>query len=278
MIIDTHAHLYLPTFDADRPEVVARAEQAGVEMILMPAVDLASTHLALDLADGDERLRAMAGIHPSYVHEGASGDLDATLDLARDPRIVAVGETGLDYYWSRDYVELQHESLRAHVRMAMETGKPLVLHNRDKKGSDDCSRDIVRILREEREAASGDLTGVFHCFSGPAWLAAEVLDLGFYIGLGGTLTFKNGGVPSAITDVPLDRIVLETDAPYLAPAPNRGKRNEPAWTRWVAEKLAALRDLPLADIEAVTTQNARALFGLGPLAPEAQSKSEHDMK
>lgn len=280
MLIDTHAHLYLSKFDADRADVLDRAEKLGVGLVLMPAVDAASSQEALALARGDGRLRAMAGIHPSYVQEMASGDLEVVRGLAHEEEVIAVGETGLDYYWSRDHIDAQHASLREHARIAMETGKPLVLHNRDKQGSDDCSRDLLHILRETQEEKKGALRGVFHCFSGPEWLAPEVLDLGFHIGLGGTLTFKNSGVPEAIADVPLDRIVLETDAPYLAPAPNRGKRNEPAWTRWVAEKLADLRGMPLAEIEAITTRNAIDLFGLSgaPLAPEAQSKSEQDMK
>ena len=175
---------------------------------------------------------------------------------------MAVGETGLDYYWTRDHIDAQHASLREHARIAMETGKPLVLHNRDKQGSDECSQDLLRLLREARDTHEGTLRGVFHCFSGPAWLAPEVLDLGFHIGLGGTLTFKNGGVPDAVADVPLDRIVLETDAPYLAPAPNRGKRNEPAYVRLVAETLAELRGLSVGEVEEATTANARALFAL----------------
>ena len=271
MLIDTHAHLYLSQFDADRDDVLDRAEKLGVGLVLMPAVDAASSREALALARGDRRLRAMAGVHPSYVHEMASGDLEAIQSLAHEDEIIAVGETGLDYYWSRDHVDAQHASLREHTRIAMETGKPLVLHNRDKQGSDDCSRDLLHILRQAKEENEGTLLGVFHCFSGPAWLAPEVLGLGFHIGLGGTLTFKNGGVPKSIEDVPLDRIVLETDAPYLAPSPNRGKRNEPAWTRRVAEKLADLRGLPLSEIEAITTQNAIELFGLSgaPLASES---------
>ena len=271
MLIDTHAHLYLPPFDADRDAVLTRAHDAGVRAILMPAVDLASAHTALALAERTRQpgLRAMAGIHPSYVHEMAPGDLEAVADLARDERIVAVGETGLDYYWTREHVDAQHASLRAHARIAMETGKPLVLHNRDKKGSDECSQDLLRILREARDEAAGretggELRGVFHCFSGPAWLATEILDLGFHVGLGGTLTFKNGGVPEAIRDVPMDRIVLETDAPYLAPTPHRGTRNEPAHVRLVAERLAERRGESVESVAEQTTATARDLFALSP--------------
>lgn len=266
MLIDTHCHLYLDAFDADRAAVLARAADAGASTILMPAVDVASIHTALALAEAVRQpaLRAMAGIHPSYVHESTEADRAALPDLVRDPRVVAVGETGLDYYWTRDHVGAQRASLREHARLAMATGKPIVLHTRDVKGSDECAQDILSILREARDTHEGTLTGVFHCFSGPAWLATEALDLGFYLGLGGTLTFKNGGVPEAIEAVPLDRIVLETDAPYLAPAPHRGKRNEPAYVRLVAERLAELRGLSLDTIAEQTTDNARTLFGLDP--------------
>jgi TatD DNase family protein len=262
MLIDTHAHLYHARFADDLPAVVQLAHDAGVGLVLMPATDLATTHAALALCDRFEGLRAMAGIHPTSVHEAAAGDLAAIETLLADPRVVAVGETGLDYYWGRDREEAQRESLRAHARLALRSALPLVLHNRDVAGSDDCSRDLVRILREVQAEATGGqaLEGVFHCFSGPPWLAAEVLGLGFHVGLGGTLTYKKGGVPEAIADIPLDRIVLETDAPYLAPTPHRGSRNEPAFVRHVAETLAALRGLSVADVEAATTATARRLF------------------
>ena len=155
---------------------------------------------------------------------------------ARGISIVAIGETGLDYYWSTDHVDLQQDSLRAHARLAAIYDLPLVLHNRDKQGREDCSRDLVRILRDVKSEGLGPLTGVFHCFGGPEWLAADVLDLGFHVGLGGTLTFKNAGVADAIDGIPLDRIVLETDGPYLAPTPHRGTRNEPAYVPLVAQR------------------------------------------
>ena len=262
MLTDTHAHLYLPAFDGDRDAVIARARSSGVTTVLMPAVDLASVHTALGLADQNAGLRAMAGIHPSYVHAMAEGDLAEIEALARDPRIVAVGETGLDYYWTREHEDVQRASLREHARIAMAVGKPIVLHTRDEKGSDVCARDVLSILREAQEAHAGTLRGVFHCFSGPSWYAREALALGFHLGLGGTLTFKNGGVPESIADVPLERIVLETDAPYLAPAPHRGSRNEPAHTALVAARLAALRGLSPEAVADQTSRNARDLFGL----------------
>lgn len=262
MLVDTHAHLAADAFDADRDAVVERARAAGVTRILIPATDLASIDAALDACDRYDGVRAMAAIHPTYVQEAPADAVDRVGEALADDRVVAVGESGLDGYWSRDHLDLQVQMLRAHAELAAETGLPLVLHNRDAKGSDDISRRLVETLREV--ARQRPLGGVFHCFGGPGWLTREVLDLGFDVGLGGTLTFKRSGVAEAVDGVPLDRIVLETDAPYLAPTPHRGTRNEPAHTRLVAERLAELRGLSLEAVAAATTANAERLFGLAP--------------
>ncbi len=263
-LVDTHVHLYLDAYDADRDAVVARAREAGVGVQIQPAVDVASIAKALDLCDRYEGVYAMAALHPTYVADAAPDALADVEAALSDPRVLAVGETGLDYYWSREHEERQRDSLRAHARLAIEHDLPLVLHNRDQRGSDDASRDLVEILRQSKaeHAQGGRLRGVFHCFGGPPWLAADVLDLGFHVGLGGTLTFKNGGVPEAVADVPLDRIVLETDGPYLAPAPHRGTRNEPAYVALVADRLAELRGVPADRVAERTTETAIRLFRL----------------
>ena len=265
MYVDTHLHLYHDAFDDDRDAVVAGARQHGVTTLVLPAVDVASIGAALALADRYPGVWAMAGLHPTYLADAAPDALDRVAAALADPRVVAVGETGLDYYWSRDHVAEQQASLQSHARLAVRHGLPLVLHNRDQKGSEQSSEDLVRLLREVRETAPhGErLGGVFHCFGGPPWLAAEVLDLGFYVGLGGTLTFKNAGVAEAVAEVPLDRIVLETDGPYLAPAPHRGGRNEPAYVPLVARRLAEVRGVTVDEVAAATTASARRLFGLG---------------
>ncbi len=262
MLVDTHVHLYLDAFDADRDAVVARARAAGVGPLLQPAVDVASVDAALALCDRYEDVYAMAALHPTYVAEAAPDALGAIEAALSDPRVLALGESGLDYYWSRDHEEDQRSSLRAHARLAIEHDLPLVLHNRDQKGSDDASRDLIEILRSVRaDHPEGErLRGVFHCFGGPGWLVTDVLDLGFYVGLGGTLTFKNGGVPEVIGDVPIERIVLETDGPYLAPALHRGTRNEPAYVALVAQRLAELRGLTVEAISEQTTATAQTLF------------------
>jgi TatD DNase family protein len=264
MLIDTHAHLYLDRFKEDLPAVIARAREQGVERIIMPAIDVPSIHEALALCDRYDGLYAMAALHPTHTQDATDEDFEAVAALCDDPRVVAVGESGLDYYWDRTYDAVQQDFFRRHIRLAIEKDLPLILHLRDKQNRDECHRDIVRLLREERAAsdAPDQLRGIFHCFTGPAWLAEEAADLGFLLGLGGVLTFKNSGLDTIIRDVPLDRLVLETDAPYLAPVPYRGKRNEPSYTRYVAEKLAEVKEVPVEEIERVTTANAERVFGL----------------
>ena len=260
MLVDTHVHLYSDRYDPDRDAVIERARRAGVGVLLLPAVDAASIDAALALADAEPGVFVMAGLHPTYLADAGPDAFETVERISQDPRVVAIGETGLDYYWSRDHAETQRQSLDAHARLAARRGLPVVLHNRDQTGSDDCARDIVRILRDVRSSESGELTGVFHCFGGPDWLTAEAMDLGFYVGLGGTLTYKKSGVADAVRDVPLDRIVLETDGPYLAPTPHRGTRNEPAYVSLVAQALADARGLDLETVARRTTENAFRLF------------------
>ena len=261
LLVDTHVHLYLDAYDADRDAVVERARAGGVGVLLQPAVDVASVGAALALCDRYSGVYAMAAVHPSYVAEAAPDALAAVEAALADPRVVAVGESGLDYYWTREHADRQRDLLRAHARLAAAHDLPLVLHNRDRKGSDESSQDLVRILREvEGEEGGGRLRGVFHCFGGPPWLAADALDLGFHVGVGGTVTFKNAGVAAALRDVPLDRVVLETDGPYLAPAPHRGERNEPAHLPLVARRLAEVYGTQLEAVAERTTATARALF------------------
>lgn len=264
MLIDTHAHIYLDRFDADRDAMMTRAREAGVGIILQPAIDLPSIEAALRLCDHYDVCYAMAGLHPSETQDVTEADKTRLRAFCADSRVVAVGESGLDYYWDRTFVPEQHAALRWHAQLALAMDLPLVLHNRDQKGSMASSEDLIRILQEENESAPDGhrLRGVFHCFGGPPAMAQAVLDLGFHLGIGGTVTFKNGGVPEAIKNVPLDRIVLETDAPFLAPTPHRGRRNEPAYLPFVAQRLAELKGVSVETIAATTTATAKALFRL----------------
>jgi TatD DNase family protein len=264
MLIDTHAHLYLDRFADDRDAVVARARDAGVRAIVLPAIDVPSIHDAFTLCDRYEHVYAMAALHPSHVQEATDGDLEAVAGLCDDPRVVAVGESGLDYYWDRSFDAKQQDVFRRHIRLAIEKDLPLILHIRDKRNRDEVHRDIVRILREEKAASDQPerLRGIFHCFTGPSWFGEAAADLGFLLGLGGVLTFKNSGLDAIVAELPLERFVLETDAPYLAPEPHRGTRNESAYVRFVAERLAEVKDTAVETVERVTTRNAEQLFGI----------------
>jgi TatD DNase family protein len=264
MLIDTHAHIFLEQFQTDFDQVLERANGVGVKHILLPAIDVASIEVCIDLArthhDPDQGpvLHAMAGIHPSSVQEATDEDMERVRELAVHPCVVAIGETGLDYYWDHSFDEKQHAFLREHIRLAAQVDKPLVFHDRE------ASDDLARIVAEEKSASPHPerIRGVFHCFGGPEAHTEKVLDLGFYMGIGGTYTFKNGGVPQNTATVPMDRIILETDSPYLTPAPFRGKRNEPAYVQLVAEKLAEIRGLSPEEVARVTTSNAARLFSL----------------
>jgi len=259
MLVDNHIHLYDASFDADRDDAVRRAREVGVEAFVVPAIDVRTTESALRLAAVHNDVHPMAGIHPSEVKDATEDDFLAIERLSENPGVVAIGETGLDYYWDRSFDDRQQDFLRRHVRLAMRAGLPLVLHNRE--GGDD----IVRILREERDRSSDAdrLRGVFHCFSGPAELIDDVNELGFYFGIGGLVTFKNAGVAELVGRLPANRILLETDAPYLAPVPKRGKRNEPSYLAHIARRVSDALEWSMEELIAVTGANSVRLFRLG---------------
>ncbi len=258
VLVDTHAHLYHKRFRDDEDAAIERAKAAGVQYIFLSSIDVPAIHKALALCERHEDVYAMSALHPSEIKEATDADFEAVVALCDHPKVVAVGESGLDYYWDRSFNEKQHDFFRRHIRLAIDKDLPLIIHNRD------ASDDVVRILREEHAETEQPerMRGIFHCFGGPAKLAVEAAELGFLVGLGGTLTFKNGGVPEAIADVPLRQIVLETDAPFLAPVPYRGKRNESAYIPYIAEKLAEVKGVSVEEIANVTTANALQLFGV----------------
>ena len=258
MFADSHCHLYHAKFDADRAEAVRRALDAGVTTVFLPATDLATTHAALALAERHPGVvYAMAGVHPCDVQHLNDGDWEAIERLAHDPRVVGIGETGLDHYWSRDFDALQEEMLRRHARLAAETGKPLVLHTRS------ADAEVLRVVGEEQARLDDParLRGVFHCWSGTAEQAAEAVAMGFCVGVGGSSTYKKSTVFEALAEVPLERIVLETDAPYLAPVPHRGQRNEPAFVAHTAAALAAARGVSVDEVARATTAATHRLYG-----------------
>ncbi len=262
MLIDSHAHIYHRRLEQDLPAVMERARLAGVEKILMPAIDVPSIGQMFKLCSQYDGLHPMGAIHPSDVKVATDEDFAKVERALTDPRMIAVGETGLDYYWDRSFDAAQQDSLRRHLVYALEMDLPLVLHTRDNKGKDEVHRDIVRILREEGKRAPGRLRGVFHCFGGPAWLADAASDLGFMLGIGGTVTFSNAGVDALVARQPLEQLLIETDTPYLAPVPYRGKRNEPAYVRLVAEKIAEVKGVSVEAVARQTTENAHRMFCL----------------
>jgi TatD DNase family protein len=258
MLIDTHAHLYLDRFAEDRAAVLQRARDAGVETIVLPAIDVPSIRQAVNLCEAHDGLYAMTGLHPSETDEATEADFKAVKEWCSHPSVVAVGESGLDYYWDRSFDDEQHAFFRRHIRLAMEVDLPLVIHNRE------ATEDILAILEEEhvRADAPERMRGILHCYVDPPEVAERAWNLGFFVGVGGIMTFSNSKVDRYVEDVPLEHMVIETDSPYLAPEPHRGDRNEPAYVRHVAERLAEVKDVPVEQVAEVTTQNARAIYEL----------------
>jgi TatD DNase family protein len=263
-LIDTHAHLYFERFDEDRAEVLRRAQEAGVEAVVMPAVDVESIGKAARLCrrqrkqEGGPVLYAMAALHPSETQSAPASDFDKVAAWTEHEHVVAVGETGLDHFHDRSFDDRQDAFFRQHIRLALEKDLPLVLHHRE---ATDATLDV---LESERRATEhpGRLRGILHCFTGTPAQAERALALGFFIGLGGILTFTNSDLDDVARAIPLDRLVVETDAPFLAPEPHRGERNEPAFVRPVAEYLAEVKEVSLEKLARATTANARRAYDL----------------
>ena len=254
MLIDTHSHVYLPEFDADRSEMLARAENEGIELVLMPAI-AAEAHEALLKTEADfgGKCMAMMGLHPCSVKANFQGELSLIKDFFEKRKFVAVGETGLDFYWDLAFTKEQYQSFQTQIDLALQYDIPVVIHSRN--STDECIKTIG-------ENQKGKLKGVFHCFSGTIEQAKQIIGLGFYLGIGGVVTFKNSGLDKVMQEVNLKHVVLETDAPYLAPVPFRGKRNECSYLKYVVEKLSEIKDVSKAEVEKITTANAKELFSI----------------
>ncbi|TNE71625.1 TatD family deoxyribonuclease [bacterium] len=253
-MIDTHAHIYLPQFEEQINEVLDRAIEAGLTDILMPGIHEESWQQMARLPQrNDIKLHKMFGIHPCDVEESVHNYYDLLMNYCKRADVIAIGETGLDYYWSTERVHQQKESLRIHCVVAKELKKPIVLHNRES------TTDLLNLIEEEQD---GTLTGVWHCFTGNIDEGKRAIDLGLHLGIGGVLTFKNGGIDKIVPHLPVKSLLLETDSPFLAPSPHRGKQNEPAYTKLVADKLSVLINLPLTEIIQITDNNSKKLFKL----------------
>jgi TatD DNase family protein len=252
-LIDTHAHLDEEAFRPDRSDVIARAKEAGLEFVVTIGTTAASSREAVEIAQTDPSVHAAVGIQPNYVSAAMPGDWEIIEKLATRPKVVAIGETGLDRYWDHAPFALQAEFFEKHIELARRHNLPFVVHCRE------AERDVVAQLKSA--AVSGPLCGVMHSFSGDADTALACVELGLYISFAGMLTFKkNDALRAVAAQVPLDRLLIETDAPYIAPVPYRGKRNEPAYVRHTAECLATVRNMTLAEIAELTAANARRLF------------------
>jgi TatD DNase family protein len=255
MFIDTHAHLYDDQFAEDRHAVIMRAKEAGLNKILLPNIDLGSISGMLEMTkDYQGFCHPMMGLHPCSVGENYGSELQSIYNQLHREKIIAIGEIGIDLYWDKSTLQYQREAFRIQVQWAKELNLPIVIHARNSYNE---------LFEELNECNDESLTGVFHCFSGSQQQAQKILSYGgFYLGLGGVVTYKNSGISRFIAEIPLDKIILETDAPYLPPVPYRGQRNESAYIRFVAEKLAELYNLPIEEIGERTTQNAIELFRL----------------
>ena len=258
MLIDSHVHLDDARYNPDRAEIFSRAQEAGVEAFITIGCDLATSRAAVELADRHENIYATVGVHPHEVKHIEDPWYQELRELAKHPKVVGYGEIGLDFHYDHSPREIQRQRFREQIQLAKEIQLPMVIHTRE------AQNDTITILQEEHALEVG---GVFHCFSGDAWLAKEALDLGFYLSFSGIITFPNASMLREIVQtVPEDRLLIETDAPYLTPVPFRGKRNESAYVKKVAEKIAEVRKgtapSALEQIAEITTSNAKRLFNL----------------
>jgi len=251
-LFDTHSHLNSPKFADELPQLIEAARANGVQNIVIPGYDYESNVRAVEIAEANEGIYCAVGYHPCDLNDLTDDHYQQLYTWAKLDSVVAIGEIGLDYYWDTTTKELQDQMFRKQIAIAKDLNMPIVIHDRDAHG------DILRLLQEEDAAKVG---GIMHCFSGSWEMAQECMKLGFYISFGGPVTFKNGKRPAEVASkIPLDRLLVETDAPYLTPEPYRGKRNEPAYVKHVAEKIAALREMPFEELAAATTANAKTLF------------------
>ncbi|AZN38892.1 TatD family hydrolase [Paenibacillus albus] len=254
MLIDTHTHLDSPKFDEDRAEVIERAREAGVHKLINIGFNRETIPTTMALAEQYTFIYAAVGWHPVDSIDMQPGDLDWIASLCDHPKVVAIGEIGLDYHWDTSPKDVQQRVFREQIQLAKQKQKPIVIHNRD------AHEDVVRLLREE---GAQEVGGVMHCFSGSWETAKQCLDMNFYISFGGPLTFQNARVPKEVlAHVPIDRLLIETDAPYLTPHPYRGKRNESAFVRLVANTMAELTGKSVEEIAKITTENALKCFGM----------------
>lgn len=251
-MIDTHSHLYLEEFRDDRQGMFDRARQAGVTRVYLPAINSESHEAMMETAAVSEGFCVpMMGLHPCYVETNYAKELELVEQWLQREKFAAIGEVGLDFYHSVEYREQQVEVFRLQIELALQYDLPIIIHSRS--SLDECIKMIA-------EHGKGKISGIFHCYGGDERQARKIIDLGFMLGIGGVVTYKNAGLATLVTQLPLESMVLETDAPYLTPVPFRGKRNETAYIRYVAEKVASLKEIDFEEVDEITTQNAKKIF------------------
>lgn len=251
MLIDTHSHIDMPDFD-DLDDVIARAKEDGVEKIVIPSVDRSSFNKVIEISQIYEGVYCALGIHPTEAQGAIAEDYESIIKLASHPKVVGIGECGLDHYWDKSYIKEQNECFLKQIEIAKSLNKALIVHDRD------AHKDTFDILTQNLK---DEIPVIMHCFSGSLEFARECIKKGFYIALGGVVTFKNAKKAHEIAkEIPLEYLLLETDAPYLTPIPFRGKRNEPAYVKYVAEEIANIRGVSFDEVAKATTENARNIF------------------
>ena len=262
MLVDTHAHLEMTQSDGDREAVLERAREEGLLYIISVGSDLDGSRGAVQLAQKHDFIHASVGIHPHEVKDITEATYDELRELAKDPKVVAWGEIGLDYHYLYSPMDVQQQRFREQIRMAREFKLPVIIHDRE------AHEDTMRILKEEKAGENG---GGLHCFSGGVKMAKDGIDMGFLISIAGPVTFrKSDDYRGVVSEIPIESLMIETDSPYLTPEPLRGKRNEPAYVKYVAETIAKVKGLTVQDVARITTLNAMALFGIGDIEKEGR--------
>ncbi len=259
-LIDTHCHINFDSYDEDREAVIARAAEAGVQQIINPAIDVTTSRAIVELVKHYDGLYAAVGIHPNDTADFNDSMIDEIAELAKQPKVVAIGEIGLDYHWDNSPKEQQFRAFEAQLALAARLELPVIIHNRE------ASEDVMDFLEKWVKTLSPSLQerpGVLHSFSAPASVAERALDAGFYLGFTGPITYKNADDLRRIAArVPLNRLVVETDGPFLTPVPHRGKRNEPSYIPYMVDRLASLQQVSVEQMSTATTENAMRLFNL----------------
>ena len=254
ILIDTHCHLYLREYKEDIDQIISQAENAGVRKFYLPAIDSSETDNLLSLEKQfPGRCMAMMGLHPCSVKLEYKAELDQVSDWLSRRKFVAIGEIGLDLYWDKTFIKEQHEAFRIQIEWSLKYDLPISIHTRN------AMPETIAVVKEYIQRGA---RGIFHCFSGTYEEAKEVIDAGYYLGIGGVLTYKNSGLAEVVDKISLEHLVLETDAPYLAPVPFRGKRNESSYLQYIAEKLALIKNISVEEVGAITTANAEKIFPL----------------